>query len=152
MVDMVDAHTRSRMMAGIKGKNTKPERRIRSALHCQGFRYRLHDKRLPGKPDLVFRSRNAVVFVQGCFWHGHNCHLFKWPSTRPDWWRQKIEENRTRDNANSEKLRGKGWRQAYVWECALKGKERLDFEILIKELAGWLDGSRNELEIKGQAA
>ena len=88
-------------MAGIKGKNTKPELVIRSALHRRGFRFRLHRKDLPGKPDLVFTRRNAVIFVHGCFWHGHDCHLFRWPKNREDFWREKIGKNGTGRNIGS---------------------------------------------------
>ena len=97
MTDVVDRETRSRMMAGIRGKDTKPELTIRKAIHARGFRYRIHDRRLPGKPDMVFPRYRAVILVNGCFWHGHNCHLFKWPSTRVDFWKTKIERNREKD-------------------------------------------------------
>jgi DNA mismatch endonuclease, patch repair protein len=152
MVDVVDGKTRSRMMAGIRGKDTKPELVIRSGLHRRGYRYRLHGKHLPGKPDIIFRGRSAVIFVHGCFWHGHDCHLFKWPSTRPEWWREKIEGNRSRDAQVHARLKAEGWRQASVWECALKGRQRRDPDTVIEELADWLDSSRNELEIRGAAA
>ena len=95
--DSVTPDVRSRMMAGIRGKNTKPELAMRSALHRRGFRFRLHCKELPGKPDLVFRKFRAVIFVHGCFWHGHGCHLFKWPKTRSEFWQQKIHSNIDRD-------------------------------------------------------
>src|SRR3990172_9124666 len=97
MVDIVDASTRSRMMAGIRGRNTKPEILIRSLLHCQGFRFRLHVSDLPGKPDIVLRRFRAIIFVHGCFWHGHDCHFFKWPRTRPAFWRKKIKDNHAND-------------------------------------------------------
>jgi DNA mismatch endonuclease, patch repair protein len=90
MTDIVDSATRSRMMSGIRGKHTRPERMIRSALHRRGFRFRLHGN-LPGKPDLVLSRYHAVIFVHGCFWHGHECDLFRWPGTRKKFWREKIE-------------------------------------------------------------
>ena len=93
MADVVDRKTRSRMMSGIRGKNTRPELLIRKGLHARGFRFRLHDKRLPGKPDLVLPKYSAVIFVHGCFWHGHDCHLFKWPQSRREFWRKKITRN-----------------------------------------------------------
>lgn len=152
MIDIVDRKTRSRMMSGIRGKDTKPELVIRSGLHRRGYRYRLHDKHLPGKPDMVFRGRTAVIFVHGCFWHGHDCHLFKWPSTRSEWWREKIEGNRTHDVMVFSRLKREGWRQAHVWECALKGKEHRDLDAVIRQLADWLDNDRTELEIRGMGA
>ena len=91
MVDVVDLATRSRMMAGIKGKNTKPEKLVRSLLHRQGFRFRLNVRELPGKPDIVLPRYHAVIFVNGCFWHGHECARSKWPKSRTDFWRNKIE-------------------------------------------------------------
>lgn len=86
MADIVSSATRSRMMSGIRGRNTKPEIVIRSLLHRLGFRFRLHVRELPGNPDIVLPRHHAVVFVHGCFWHGHDCPLFKWPETRPDFW------------------------------------------------------------------
>ncbi|MBP8107790.1 MAG: very short patch repair endonuclease [Caldilineaceae bacterium] len=89
------------MMTGIRSKDTKPEMIIRKALHSRGLRYRLHDASLPGKPDLVFRKQMAVIQIQGCFWHGHQCHLFHWPVTRADFWFKKISDNRERDTRNA---------------------------------------------------
>ena len=109
-------------MAAIKGSHTKPELAVRKALHALGLRYRLHARELPGKPDLVFPRYNAVVFVNGCFWHQHDCHLFKWPGTREHFWREKIGRNVANDQRAIEELERKGWRIATIWECALKGK------------------------------
>lgn len=148
MADVVDPATRSRMMSGIRGKNTKPELMIRKALHARGFRYRLHCK-LPGKPDLCLPKHRAVIFVHGCFWHGHDCHLFKWPSTRPEFWREKIARNRAVDAAAVEKLLAEGWRVATVWECALKGRERLPFDTVLDGCETWLRGAAQTLEIRG---
>jgi len=149
LADVVDAATRSRMMSGIRGKNTKPELTIRKALHARGFRYRLHCK-LPGKPDLCLPKYKAVVFVHGCFWHGHDCHLFKWPSTRPEFWREKIGRNRAVDAAVEAKLLADGWRVATVWECALKGRERLAIDDLTDGLSAWLLSVDRKKEIKGR--
>jgi DNA mismatch endonuclease (patch repair protein) len=107
------------MMSGIRGKNTKPEIFLRKGLHAEGFRFRIHAP-LPGRPDMVFPKWHAVLFVHGCFWHCHNCHLFKWPSSRPEFWRTKISGNLTRDEANITRLLEAGWRVGIVWECALK--------------------------------
>lgn len=149
MTDVVSSETRSRMMSGIRGKDTRPELLIRKLLHGRGFRYRLHDKKLPGKPDIVLPRYRAVIMIHGCFWHGHDCHLFKWPSTRSEWWQKKIKGNRDHDTLINARLKDSGWRQARIWECALKGRERRDPNDLIKELANWLDSGLNDLEIRG---
>ncbi|TLP45706.1 DNA mismatch endonuclease Vsr [Cohaesibacter sp. CAU 1516] len=152
MADIVTADVRSRMMSGIKGKDTKPELLVRKALHRSGFRYRLHVKGLPGKPDLVFPKWKAVIFVNGCFWHGHDCHLFRLPASRADFWREKIAGNVERDDRVVESLKTAGWRVAIVWGCALEGKERLDSEEVLSLLAEWLQGNAGTLEIRGVAA
>ena len=149
MPDVVDAPTRSRMMSGIRGRDTKPELLIRKGLHARGYRYRLHPRTLPGKPDLAFPSRKAAIFIHGCFWHGHDCPLFKWPSTRAEWWRAKIEGNRVRDRAVRAELAGMGWRQLRVWECALKGRQRRDPDALLDLVADWLDGCDPDCETGG---
>lgn len=136
-------------MSGIRGKDTKPELTIRKALHRLGFRYRLHDRSLPGKPDLVFPKYRAVIFVHGCFWHGHDCHLFKWPKTRQEFWRQKIERNRSNDARAIAELEEQKWRAAIIWECALKGRTRLDAGAVISQTAEWLQGAREKIEIRG---
>lgn len=150
--DRVTPAVRSRMMAGIKGKNTRPELAIRSALHRRGFRFRLHRKDLPGKPDLVFSRRNAVIFVNGCFWHGHECHLFRWPKSRENFWREKIGKNIERDRRQYQTLAEIGWRICTVWECALKGETRLPFETIIDECSIWLKSDITALEVSGNAA
>jgi DNA mismatch endonuclease (patch repair protein) len=137
MVDIVDAATRSRMMSGIRGRNTKPEILIRSLLHRRGFRFRLDARDLPGRPDIVLPRYHAVIFVHGCFWHGHDCHLFKWPQTRPDFWREKIGRNRANDAKAQAALRERGWRVATVWECALRGANR-DIDGVLQRLVDWL--------------
>ncbi len=150
MVDIVPAEVRSRMMSGIRGTNTKPELLLRKGLHALGFRFRLHDRSLPGKPDIVLPRYKAVIFAHGCFWHGHDCHLFKWPSTRPEFWQAKIARNRTVDLRTEAALSEAGWRQATVWECALKGKTRLPLEEVILSCAEWLKSDRPRLEIRGR--
>lgn len=151
MPDIVDTATRSRMMSGIRGKNTKPEMTIRSLLHRQGFRFRLHVKDMPGKPDIVLPRYRAVVLVNGCFWHGHDCSLFKQPSTRADWWREKLERNRRNDERARSSLEEAGWRIAVVWECALKGSDRINMADIEGQLAGWLHrGDASELTIRGR--
>lgn len=138
------------MMAGIRSENTKPEIMVRSGLHALGFRYRLHDRKLPGKPDLVFPSRNALIFVHGCFWHGHDCHLFKWPSTRREFWEAKITRNQENDRRHSVALAKAGWRLGTVWECSMKGKTRLPDGAPVELLAEWLCSDRASIEIAGQ--
>ena len=120
MADVVDPATRSRMMSGIRAKDTKPEMLVRRALHKAGFRYRLHDKKLPGKPDIVLPKYRTVVFVHGCFWHGHCCKHFKWPKTRVEYWRTKIEGNVARDAKAVSSLQEQGWRVLTVWECEIR--------------------------------
>lgn len=107
-------------MAGIKGKDTKPEIFLRKALHAQGFRYRLGGSGLPGKPDLVFPSRKTVVLVHGCFWHCHDCKFFKWPSSNPQFWKDKLQGNSARDARKKMELKKLGWRVLTVWECELR--------------------------------
>lgn len=122
MADIVDSKTRSRMMAGIKCKNTKPEILLRKALHARGYRFRLHNNKLPGKPDIVLPKYKTVIFVHGCFWHKHDCKYFKWPNTRPEFWREKINGNVARDKKHTEELKKLEWNVKVVWECEVKDK------------------------------
>lgn len=136
-------------MSGIRGKNTKPEMMIRRGLHARGFRYRLHC-RLPGKPDICLPKYRAVVFVHGCFWHGHDCHLFKWPSTRPEFWREKIGRNRAVDERALAALHSDGWRVATIWECAMKGTQRRAEADLIDYCEQWLHSDSESLVLRGR--
>lgn len=120
MTDVHNEVTRSRNMTAIRGTNTRPELLIRKELFARGYHYRLNDKRLPGKPDLVLKKYRAVIFVHGCFWHRHNCPQFKWPSTRAEWWKEK-----------------------------LKGKLRLQPEDLFEQIEGWLLSDTSKSEICG---
>lgn len=147
--DIVDAVTRSRMMAGIKGKNTKPELVVRSGLHAAGFRFRLHDRALPGKPDMVLPRWRAVVFVHGCFWHAHDCSLFRWPGTRQEFWRQKIGRNQERDAEVEVALDDAGWRVLKIWECSMKGPGRIGADTVVSLAADWLRSDQREGEIRG---
>lgn len=138
------------MMAGIRGKNTKPELLIRKALHARGFRYRLHCD-LPGKPDICLPKHRAVVFIHGCFWHGHDCHLFKWPKTRPEFWQAKIARNRELDRLAEERLLVEGWRVATVWECAIKGRTKApSLDALISPLEQWIVSGGRTIELSGR--
>lgn len=125
MADIVPKAKRSQMMAGIKGKDTRPEMLVRRALHARGYRFRLHRKDLPGKPDIVLPKYRTVIFVHGCFWHGHDCHLFKWPKTREEFWREKIGQNMKRDAETVAALWARGWQTIICWECALRHQGRL---------------------------
>jgi DNA mismatch endonuclease, patch repair protein len=148
-MDIVGKQKRSEMMSGIRGKDTKPELQVRSLMHRRGYRYRLHDRTLPGKPDLVFPKYRAVIQVHGCFWHRHDCHLFKWPSSRPEFWHAKINKNVSRDAINLKKIRQMGWRVLTIWECALKGKERLDLAVIGERIECWLRSDSPAAEIRG---
>lgn len=126
MVDIVDPAKRSQMMAGIGAKNNKPEIVVQKLLHQLGYRFRLHRKDLPGKPDIVLPKWNTVIFVHGCFWHGHeDCPLFRLPKSRTEFWKDKITANRERDALVRTELRSRDWRVIEVWECAMKGRNRL---------------------------
>lgn len=131
---------RSRIMAAIKGKDTKPEMIVRRHLHAAGFRYSLHQKDLPGRPDLVLRKHRSVVLVQGCFWHGHHCKT-KMPSTRAAWWAAKIEANRQRDVRTKAALKALGWRVHEIWECDLRKAGALE-ALAADILAGPQEGSQ----------
>lgn len=121
MADVHEPETRSYNMSQIKATNTKPEMIVRKFLHSNGFRYRLHVKDLPGKPDLVLPKYNSVIFVHGCFWHAHEgCKYFKFPATNTDYWNLKLYRNRKRDEKHRKKLSGNGWDVITVWECELK--------------------------------
>ena len=121
MTDIVDSQTRSRMMSGIRRKNTKPELALRRSLHALGFRYRLHAKGIPGRPDIVMPKYRAVIFVHGCFWHRHaGCRYATVPATRPEFWAAKFHANVVRDATVQSALREAGWRVGTVWECALR--------------------------------
>jgi DNA mismatch endonuclease (patch repair protein) len=136
-------------MAAIRGSNTKPELQIRKAMHAAGLRYRLHARDLPGRPDLVFPRWRAVVFMNGCFWHMHDCHLFKWPGTREAFWREKIGRNVENDARAVAALRAAGWRVAIIWECALKGRTKLDASDAMRRLADWVRSDVETLTIHG---
>jgi len=123
-------------MAAVKNKNTAPEIIVRKALHRLGYRFRLHRRALPGNPDIVLPRYRAVIFVHGCFWHGHDCRRGKRPSTRTDFWNAKLDRNLERDRKNAELLKELGWRVLVVWECETKDGENLD-----RSLTGFLQSS-----------
>ena len=149
-MDVFTKKKRSEVMSQIRHKDTKPEFFVRSALHRLGYRFRLHARKLPGKPDLVFPKYKALIFVHGCFWHGHECHLFKWPKSRKKFWRTKILKNRENDKRAYNALEKSDWRIAIIWECAIKGKNKLTPESLINDVSSWLKSDRRSREIKGK--
>lgn len=149
---MADVHTpemRSLNMSRVRGRDTKPEMIIRRGLHARGLRFRLQRRDLPGRPDIVLPSRKVALFVHGCFWHGHDCHLFRMPATRSEFWSGKIATNAQRDAAAAEVLTGMGWRVGIVWECAIRGPGRLAPEELIDWIVRFVAGSAQQVEIRG---
>lgn len=149
MIDVVDAATRSRMMSGIRSKNTKPELAVRLGLHALGFRYRLHPKEILGKPDLWLPRYRAAIFIHGCFWHGHDCSLFRMPATRQDFWETKIDTNRARDKRITDSLMEAGVRQLEIWECSFRGPGQIGLEETLVRTAEWLRGEEIRREIRG---
>lgn len=148
MIDIVDSATRSRMMAGIRSQNTKPELIIRSLLHRKGFRFRLHVKELPGKPDIVLPKYHAVIFIHGCFWHGHeNCRLFKLPGTRPEFWQEKIFRNQSNDTRAVNLLRDLNWRVCIIWECKIRASKK-DLTHMADSISDFLMGTDPFLELR----
>lgn len=141
MTDTLTPDQRRYNMSRIRGTNTKPEMVVRKLLHGIGLRYRLHGKGLPGKPDLVFASRRAVLFVHGCFWHMHRCRYGKpAPATNANFWAQKRLGNRKRDKENRARLRAEGWKVFEVWECHTRDADML--RIRLRPLIAWIQGER----------
>jgi DNA mismatch endonuclease (patch repair protein) len=138
------------MMSGIRGRDTKPEKLIRSALHRLGFRFRLQSTRIPGRPDLVLPRYGVAIFVHGCFWHGHDCSLFRLPSTRRAFWTAKINRNRERDMEVKRAALAAGWRHLTVWECAFRGGGEGVFSRTAAEVARWIRSGGREAGIRGK--
>lgn len=150
MSDVFSTEKRSEIMSHVKSKDTKPELIIRKALYARGFRYRLHDKKLPGKPDLVLNKYNAVIFINGCFWHGHKgCGRSRLPSSRKVYWHTKIKRNIERDMETIKSLSDSGHRILIIWECSLEGKNKLPFDELMDEVEQWLHDGSQLKEIQG---
>ena len=136
-MDVHDKKTRSYNMSRIKGKNTKPEEIVRKYLFSKGFRYRKNDKRLPGTPDIVLPKYKTVIFVNGCFWHGHeDCRYFVWPKDNADFWKMKIESNIMRDIRKNKELLDRGWRVITIWECEIKQDEDATLNKLTEQIIG----------------
>lgn len=145
-LDIVDHTTRSRMMAGIRHKDTLPERQVRSLLHRMGYRYRLHAKGIPGKPDIAFAARRQAIFVHGCFWHRHaGCRYAYTPKTRTDWWRAKLDANQARDQRVLHELSEKGWSALVVWECDCRDPAKLG-----ESLTRFLGAPRKSARARGK--
>jgi DNA mismatch endonuclease, patch repair protein len=151
MPDVLTPAQRSLNMSRIRGRDTRPELRIRRGLHGRGFRFRLHRRDLPGRPDLIFPRHRAAVFVHGCFWHSHGCRLSKIPETRREFWLRKLEGNASRDRKAVAALQGRGWRVLVIWECALRGARRQDEMWVLDRAAEFLEGGTGGiLEIAGK--
>ncbi len=136
MVDIFSKQKRSEIMSKIKSKNTKPELLIRKLLYQKGYRYRLHKQNLPGKPDMVFGKLKKLIFINGCFWHGHKCGKNISPENNKLFWKNKIEKNKKRDNENFNKLKAMGWKCLIVWQCEIKLK---NLNLLLKKLISFLE-------------
>lgn len=152
MADIVDASTRSMMMSRVKSKDTRQEVEIRKRLFALGFRYRLHVSKLPGKPDIVLRKYKAAIFIHGCFWHVHDCSLFRWPTSKKAFWKKKLAGNRKRDIENIESLKKLGWRILVIWECSFRGagkKREKEIDTLVIKTGKWLNFGKVSSEIKG---
>lgn len=149
MTDVLTPEQRRLNMSRIRDRDTKPEMLIRRGLHALGFRYRLHDRSLPGRPDLVFPKYRAVILVHGCFWHGHNCPLFRLPATRTEFWAEKIVSNRERDYRSVEDLKVLDWRVLTIWECSLKGPRRQSIDSILSICTEFLKGNKVTQEITG---
>lgn len=152
MVDVLTSEQRRLNMSRIRGRDTKPEMLIRRGLHAQGLRYRLQDRKLPGRPDLVFPRHYAVIFVHGCFWHGHNCPMYRIPATRQEFWKAKIAANRIRDAKAHQALFALGWRVLTVWECCLRGNARWPLESVLDACREFVKGSEAVGTIAGTTA
>jgi DNA mismatch endonuclease (patch repair protein) len=148
MADIVQRKIRSRIMSTIRAKNTKIELTVRQALFSLGYRYRLHASTLPGRPDLVLPKHRAAIFVHGCFWHGHNCPLFRFPRTNASFWRRKIRRNRVVDNEAHQALQQQGWRTFTVWECCLRGRKQEHVATVIRHVDRWIRSRSKEGEVR----
>jgi DNA mismatch endonuclease (patch repair protein) len=153
MVDVLTSEQRRYNMSRIKGGNTKPELLIRRALHAEGFRYRLHQRDLAGRPDIVLPKFRTVIFVHGCFWHGHDCHLVKKVETRAEFWQSKLSGNVERDRDVIRSLQSDGWKVAVVWECALRGTTKRPLETVTRRLTKFIiAGGAAVLNISGESS
>lgn len=151
MADKVTSEVRSRMMSAIRGRDTKPELAIRRGLHALGFRYSLHSSRFSGRPDLVLPKYRAVIWVHGCYWHGHDCGAAKLPSSNESYWHPKIARTQERDRKNSQAVATAGWRSLVIWECCLRGKSAPGVERVLELASAWLRESKDSTEFRGDS-
>ena len=149
MPDVLTVDQRRFNMSRVRSRDTKPEMVVRRGLHSRGLRFRLHCKELPGSPDLVFSRYRAVMFVHGCFWHAHDCPLFKWPQTRAAFWRAKITRNCERDEMALVDLQSQNWRVLTVWECALRGPNRLQLDYVLRRCEDFIRDMSQQVEAIG---
>ena len=148
MADTISPENRSKNMASIRNKDTKPEIIIRKALHKQGYRYRTHAKHIPGSPDITLPKYSVAIFVHGCFWHKHDCHFFRIPKSNIDYWTLKLDRNASRDQEILKQIRDK-WRIGIVWECAIKGKTRRPLSDVTAQLSKWIHSESAFMELTG---
>jgi len=146
-MDVLTREQRRYCMSRIRGKNTKPEIAIRQALHALGLRYRLHYERLPGTPDLVFPGKRAVLFVNGCFWHCHDCALRVTPRTNEEFWLEKARYTRARDAKVLADLKSLGWRAFVVWECSMRGPNRANLGALARRIKTWIESDKDHGQV-----
>lgn len=151
MVDVLTPDQRRLNMSRIRNADTAPELLLRRGLHKRGFRFRLHRRDLPGCPDITLPKYKSVILVNGCFWHGHECPMFKIPATRRDFWIAKIQRNRDRDAFVLSALAKLGWRTFVLWECAVKGPGRRPLEIVFNKITTWLKGNNARGTLTGRA-
>ena len=147
--DVYSPEKRSAVMRRVKGRDTAPEMTVRRLLRRARIGYRLGGCRLPGRPDVVMKGRRVVLFVHGCFWHGHDCPLFRWPKAREAFWREKIGRNRERDGEVVAKLGLAGWRVLTIWECSIRGPGRIGADAVLPRAADWLGSTKGAGEIRG---
>ena len=152
MTDFVNKQTRSKMMSAVRAKNGKFETEIRRRLFALGFRFRLHRRDLPGKPDIALAKYSAIIFINGCFWHYHGCTRSRIPESRADWWRKKLEENRRRDLKALSELQSRGWRTATIWECSVR-RPGIDRQVALNEvclrIGEFITSEHNSIVISG---
>ena len=150
---MADNHTkevRSRNMSHIRSTNTKPEEKVRKYLFSKGFRYRKNVRKLPGCPDIVLPKYHTVIFVNGCFWHKHDCHLFRLPKSHKKFWKTKLDRNFNNDVKNTKQALKDGWRVIIIWECAIKGKSKLSVDKIELKLIKFILSEDKKLTIRGK--
>lgn len=152
-MDVLTLEQRRLNMSRIRSRDTTPEMLIRKGLHAAGFRFRLHQRQLPGRPDLVLTRYRTAVFINGCFWHSHGCHISRIPDTRQGYWKPKLTRNAQRDRDALEALHASGWRVVRVWECALRGRTRLPEGSALKQISDFIRNDNSMLlDVAGSVA